>query len=654
MAYTAQSWEGSTQSSEQHVIQIDIGEDACEEEVFWWRAILCSGNFWNATTKYNGREYLSPWSVSATGAGLTLATKASLNFKLYPPDSMTALKYLSRFCVHHRLYAQCSVALAGVLYIPFLRGKTVSLPFPKQNSRFGLKEGAVDPVSIPDLINEHDQLLAKYMTLSLNTWGLRSILCSTFFNTEIECNIPRLGILWLGAIFTDLAKSILRDVRTGMTALDLPASAWTETTQKFLTAKVGPSNGESIRREDECRLLFITASEGHDRPPIWPWKPFGTTRLCDAELSVQNHAHCAAHFLEYDFWEWMLTNGRSIQNSREITSQPPYAALHPHPNRKVPVLDDYTSTEDENSSVTRTLSKDSTEWESPVTNHLCERNGLEYKSMRETTGEMKDRVRQFAVSITQAACSLNKSRIQVQHPDTRHHATIYATPMCDKNTYSLPPGHDSRTQSMWDTRAIRSAFPSSFGGETRLVALKPGSQHSRVPSMLQDWYGGGRDDQDEQQIVGFLGELFVRTRNSLLAEDTTNYPKIYELLRLNAPNTFSEDCWTSVMREVHGFTKFTKPESHFTDFTFVDTKGEFAQFLRGHGVSFPDNSSNNTVFHIEVKTTSGGCDEPFYTSHNQFNLVRAASETLERDKADDSSADVGPLLGRTGLSMKST
>lgn len=372
MAYTAQSWEGSTQSSEQHMIQIDIGEDACEKEVFWWLAILCSGSFWNATTKYNGREYLSPWSVSATGAGLTLATKASLNFKLYPPDSMTALKYLSRFCVHHRLYAQCSVALAGVLYIPFLRGRTVLLPFPKQNPRFRVKEGAADPVSIPDLINEHDQLLAKYMTLSLNTWGLRSSLYSTFFNTEIECNIvsawlnpalaildsissktttmaallinrqPRLGILWLGAMFTDLAKSILRDVRTGMTALDLPAFAWTETTQTFLTAKIGPSNGDSIRREDECRLLFITASEGHDRPPIWPWKPFGSTRLCDAELSVQNHAHCAAHFLEYDSWEWILTNGRSIQNSREITSQPPYAALHPHPNRKVPVLDDYT------------------------------------------------------------------------------------------------------------------------------------------------------------------------------------------------------------------------------------------------------------------------------------------------------------------------
>ncbi|KAF9888243.1 hypothetical protein FE257_008812 [Aspergillus nanangensis] len=153
---------------------------------------------------------------------------------------------------------------------------------------------------------------------------------------------PKLGILWLGAIFTDLAKSILRDMRAGMTALDLPASAWTETTQTFLTSKVGPNNGESIRREDECRLLFITASEAHGRPQIWPWKPFGTTQLSDAELPVRKHAQCAVHFLEYDSWEWTLTDGRSIQSSREIHSQPPSASPHSHPNRNLPTLDDYT------------------------------------------------------------------------------------------------------------------------------------------------------------------------------------------------------------------------------------------------------------------------------------------------------------------------
>lgn len=333
---------------------------------------MCSDDGWDATTKYNGHVYLSPWSVSAKDVGFTLATKAILGTESEPPLSATALKYLSRFCVRHRLYAQCSVALAGALYIPFLRGGKVSLPFPKQISRLELTERVGDsPVSITDLLNEHKELLPKYMTLSSNTWGLRSLLCCTFFDPDIECNLvsawlnpafaildsisssqstlatllanrqPRLGILWLGAIFTNLAKSVLRDIRAGMTALDLPASAWARTTQTFLTSNMGTSNGESIHRDDECRLLFITACEAHDRPPIWPWKPFGDTKLCDTELPVRQHAQCAVHCLAYESWEWILTNDRSIQVFGEENSQPPDQTTSPALNRTSVELSDY-------------------------------------------------------------------------------------------------------------------------------------------------------------------------------------------------------------------------------------------------------------------------------------------------------------------------
>lgn len=371
MGYTAQEGEDSQQSDNHTLIQIDLSDDACEEEALWWRAILYSENGWNATTKYNGHEYLSPWSVSAKCTGLTVATKAS-GGKSHPPSSMTALQYLTNFCVHHRLYAQCSVALAGALYIPFLRGGTVSLPFPKQIPRVDIKEGAGDStVSISGLLNEYSELIPKCMTLSSNALGLRSLLCSTFFNPDIECNLvsawlnpafavidlispgtsslatllanrqPRLGFLWLGAILTDLAKSILRDIRAGMTALDLPASAWTGTTHTFLTSEMGVINGESICRVDECRLQFITACEDHDRPPIWPWKPFGATKLCDAELLVRKHAQCPAHCLEYKSWEWILRNDSSIQDLGKPKTQYPNKAVHAFPNRTSAVLDDY-------------------------------------------------------------------------------------------------------------------------------------------------------------------------------------------------------------------------------------------------------------------------------------------------------------------------
>ncbi|KAJ5712970.1 uncharacterized protein N7483_010151 [Penicillium malachiteum] len=335
----------SPTSDKQPVFEIDIGNNACEEEIFWWRTILCSDNGWEATTTYKGHIYMSPWSVSAKNVGFTLATN-SCGSESKLPESGTALKYLSRFCVHHRLYAQCSIALAGNL-------ASDSLP------------------SIPDLLKSHSEIIPKYMTLSLNTWGLRSLLYSTFFNPDIECNLvsawlnpafavissiiqnqgsiatfmanrhPRLGILWLGAILTDLANSILRDVRAGMTALDLPASAWAGIAQTFLTSKMDSTYEEWIRRDDECRLLFITACEGHERPPIWPWKPFGSTQLGDTELPVRQHARCGCHCLEYEYWEWVLTDNSSIQCSEAAKSRPSVHGSSPSSaNKTLARLDD--------------------------------------------------------------------------------------------------------------------------------------------------------------------------------------------------------------------------------------------------------------------------------------------------------------------------
>ncbi|KAJ5428840.1 hypothetical protein N7445_010294 [Penicillium cf. griseofulvum] len=200
MGYTSDGMEGPLpQPDNQPMAEIVIGDDACEEEVLWWRAILCSNDGWDATAKYNGHVYLSPWSISSKKRRFTLATKDFLGTKSEAPLSGVALNYLSRFCVYHWLYAQCSVALAGVLYIPFLRGRTVSLPPLRQASRLEpIQCIGGSPVSIPDLFIEYNELLPKYMTLSSNTWGMRSLLYSTFFNPAIECNLVS---AWLNPAF---------------------------------------------------------------------------------------------------------------------------------------------------------------------------------------------------------------------------------------------------------------------------------------------------------------------------------------------------------------------------------------------------------------------------------------------------------------------
>ncbi|KAJ5087579.1 hypothetical protein N7456_011195 [Penicillium angulare] len=347
MTYTAHNPGASPPTNEQPMPQVYLGENISEEECIWWHVILRHGDKWDATTKYKVRIYFSPWSVRTEDAGFTVAPKLEgfPHDNSKPPSSGTAIEYLARFCLYHRIYAQCSTSLSGVLFIPFLNRKTISLPLPRQVPQLELKGSFDDDsISISALLNDHRALISKYMTLSLDIRGLRSLLYSTFFNPDIDCNLvsawlnpafavinsisseeasiatllanrqPRFGILWLGAILTALAKNFLCDARVGMTTIDLPASAWSQTTHTFLTSNMGQIQSDLIRREDECRLLFITACYGHDRPPICSWKPFGSTQLCDTEIQVRQHVHCTGHCLQYESWEWLLTNDGSIRD----------------------------------------------------------------------------------------------------------------------------------------------------------------------------------------------------------------------------------------------------------------------------------------------------------------------------------------------------
>ena len=329
----------------QRKIEIALGNDVDADEASWWAAILSSDRGWEFTTEYNQRTYLSPWSVSLSNI-IRIGVKTPSSFiNIDPPSSNTALEYLARFCSRYRLYGQCSAALSAALYIPYLSGKSASLSLPRpvlqsQSSTFS------QPAQSSNLVAEHGKLLTYYMALSCNVWGMRSLLHSTFFNAEIECNLvsawlnpafaiidqllqednqsmlanvlarrqPRLGCLWLGAVLVGIAKSTFRDIRIGLTALELNASAWTGIEQSFITGKPSTSDGLTIRREDECRLLFITHSDGYTRIPLHPWKPFGETRLHNAEIPVQQHAQCKSHFLDYKSWRWSLTNSEILED----------------------------------------------------------------------------------------------------------------------------------------------------------------------------------------------------------------------------------------------------------------------------------------------------------------------------------------------------
>ncbi|KAE8156580.1 hypothetical protein BDV40DRAFT_293411 [Aspergillus tamarii] len=293
----------------QSSIEVDIGDDAADDEVRWWEAVLSASEGWSMTTVYNGRTYVSPWALAISGA-TELRTKQSSNAEIRPPSPHRAVGYLARFCCYKRLYGQCSAALSAALCIHFV-------------------------------------------WTNCDVKGIRSLLHTAFFNPDIECNLvvtwmsaafavidpvtqeggivklleifarrlPKLAPLWLGAILADNVKA-LGLIMNRCVAVELHAAAWTDTIGSFITLTSGLSDGKVIRREDECPLLHIIGCGSYARLPVWPWKPFGETLLNDSELEAQKHAQCNCHCLEYQAWYWELADGKDLEAHGADAHQP--------------------------------------------------------------------------------------------------------------------------------------------------------------------------------------------------------------------------------------------------------------------------------------------------------------------------------------------
>ena len=322
-------------------IKIDIG-NVEEKAARWWAAILANGEGYQATIVCGGKIYRSPWSICFSSRERFQLQRCEehtpTSTSILPPSSQEALLYLSDFCLLHNIRSQSSAALAACLHIPFLRGTTINLPLTKPYPN--------DPRSRPaacQAVFDEAELLDYYMTLSCNVWGIRALLCGTFYNPEIPCNgvspwlepaleitssivgerqyvrlatlmcnaQPKLAPLWLGAILTGGEKQILSGLRSGLSAVELHAAAWTDTAHSF----IGPwshsailISNSAIRRSDEARLLFLTGSEGFSRSPVCPWRPFGYTPIKDTDIEVRQHAHCNGHCLEYASWLWDTVN----------------------------------------------------------------------------------------------------------------------------------------------------------------------------------------------------------------------------------------------------------------------------------------------------------------------------------------------------------
>lgn len=205
-----------------------------------------------------------------------------------------------------------------------------------------------------DTVSKESRLLPYYMSLSCNRREIEALLCGSFFDPEVSCNLvspwlepifevldplvaradyetlaiimgkrqPKLAALWLGAIISGMHMTIFQHVRLGLLAIEPHASAWTATTHTFIGLRPrSPCVNKSVEisRSDECRLLYLAEREEHSRLPISPWKPFGTTLLRDTDIDVRRHATCARHYLRYVSWSWDLIDSTGLEDWGFIT-----------------------------------------------------------------------------------------------------------------------------------------------------------------------------------------------------------------------------------------------------------------------------------------------------------------------------------------------
>ncbi len=79
--------------------------------------------------------------------------------------------------------------------------------------------------------------------------------------------------------------------------------------------------------------------------------------------------------------------------------------------------------------------------------------------------------------------------------------------------------------------------------------------------------------------------------------------------------------WTSKLRSEAGHPRFTQREKEFSDFTYHDASESMKEILRQLDAETEAMWSGNTTYHLEVKTTSGTCNEPCFVSQNQVDMV---------------------------------
>ena len=317
------------------------------DERIWWRAIL-SPNGWKSLITREGREWISPWSLSLNSSKFVVMGDLSLIDETYgqPLSFSQSLGALRNFAKSNGLLGQARMALMAALSVPThnLHKIIVNLPRPNHRMPTMMDEESQIPCHfdglvklIPQLVTIRSFTFASFIRSAFYDDSIHSMECGQWIHPAIfsrpefsplavavgSVRCPKLINWWGGMGISGLLSktSVGRLAGSCMWRTDLAFFAWTHSKHSFfcraqedviqLTIK-GRGHNRVISRADETLMLFITSGQGPNRRlsslSSSPWRPPGEvwfeksgTRI----IRAGNEGLKAQ--LVYLSWEWGAT-----------------------------------------------------------------------------------------------------------------------------------------------------------------------------------------------------------------------------------------------------------------------------------------------------------------------------------------------------------
>ena len=231
------------------------------------------------------------------------------------PASTEISRLLEAFCLSKMITNQCATAaLALVLMLPEFESCLIELP-PFRNTK------DIDPsqCGTRNVCSDLSGYLGKCIMLSCCAEGITSLLCSTFFDPTVPCNLigphtqgirealepvrdnpillarllakqnPAFSGFWLAAIWTGRATKIIDCALNGMPPINLLVASWAGVPQSFIQMGYYPVSTRKayIPRATEFSTLCLIDSEASI--PMTPSPPFGETAVTNLNLDIRRH-----------------------------------------------------------------------------------------------------------------------------------------------------------------------------------------------------------------------------------------------------------------------------------------------------------------------------------------------------------------------------